>query len=423
MQGRMQDNQPSEVPRKDAAVSEGAVRKQQNSVRSYKRSGRVAMIIARGLLVCLFAGGLICSVTPWGQATARTTLLLPALLTAEEPLPLKVAGEPVQHTQTTVPSKNGTVYLDIYMPTTPLPLLARSRNGVLILPGVGDQRKVPQLINFSQALARTGIIAVNVTTTTLLRDEVSALDSDAVVQAFLTLAHLPGMQGQHLGIISFSAGVPLACFAAADPRIRDQVAYVAAFGGYFNTDNAIRAVGRRAVSVDGKMEKWQPVTYTVQVLANVITRNFAYNEQQRIRQAFAPTPYPLTAEEVSHLSPGARAAYHLLSGSEPDRVEQNMAALPVEVRKELAELSSSRVIGEIRAPIFLLHDRNDPFMPFTESRDFAAALERIQHVHDYVEFHIFEHVEVKSHLNIGQILNDGGRLFSVMQRVFYLGAQ
>src|SRR5581483_8734198 len=100
-----------------------------------KRSRRFIVLAARCLLVGLFLCGFICSVLPWGRAFVRTTVLLPSLITASEPAPLKVMGEPVRHTQMSIPSQNGTVYLDIYAPTTPVPLLPHARNGVLILPG------------------------------------------------------------------------------------------------------------------------------------------------------------------------------------------------------------------------------------------------------------------------------------------------
>jgi hypothetical protein len=359
---------------------------------------------------------------PWGRAFVRSTVLLPALISAQEPAPLQLMGEPIRHTQTTIPFQNGTVYLDIYAPTTPVPLLPHARNGVLILPGIGDQRQDPQLVNLSQSLARAGIVTFDMTTDTLLNNDVAAEDSDGVVQAFQALAHWPGLAGQHLGLMSFSAGVPLICFAAADPRIRDDVAYVTAFGGYFNTANALKIVGRRAMMVDGKLVPWQPVPYTLQVLSNVVTRTFSFDEQTRIRTVFAPGGTPLSSQQIAQLSPGARAAYQLLMGSEPDKVAANMAALPPAVHAELAELSPSRVINEIRAPIFLLHDRNDAFLPFSESRDFAAALTRIHHEHDYVEFHIFDHVEVKSNLQLAQLLTDGSHLFSVLNRVLQLNS-
>ena len=53
-------------------------------------------------------------------------------------------------------------------------------------------------------------------------------------------------------------------------------------------------------------------------------------------------------------------------------------------------------------------------MPFTESRDFAAALQREGRPHKFVEFTIFAHVEVKSGLGIGAELHDGWALYQVL---------
>ncbi len=182
-----------------------------------RRPGNIISIIMRVLLILLFIAGIFLSVVPWGRAAARSALLLPALITASEPAPLTLSGEPIRHTSMTVPSLSGTVYLDIYAPAAPAPLISGARSGVLIIPGAGDNRTVPQLINLSQSLARTGLIVMDMTTPTLMNYDISAQDSAAAVQAFQTLAHLPEMQGNRIGIIAFSAGVPIACFAASRP--------------------------------------------------------------------------------------------------------------------------------------------------------------------------------------------------------------
>ena len=45
---------------------------------------------------------------------------------------------------------------------------------------------------------------------------------------------------------------------------------------------------------------------------------------------------------------------------------------------------------------------------------FAAALDRLGKPHDFVEFSIFQHVEVKSGLGLGPLLGDGIRLYRVV---------
>ena len=152
-------------------------------------------------------------------------------------------------------------------------------------------------------------------------------------------------------------------------------------------------------------------------MTNVITKAFSSDERSRIYNALAPGGIPLTSMQIAQLSPAARAAYQLLTGTAPDKVDANIAALPPTIQTELDELSPSRVITQIRAPIFLLHDRNDSSLPVTESRDFATALTRLHHQHDYVEFHIFDHVQVRSDLQLNQELTDGTRLFTILKEL------
>jgi dienelactone hydrolase len=258
---------------------------------------------------------------------------------------------------------------------------------------------------------------MDMTTPTLINYDISAQDSDAVVQVFKATTHQPGVDPDRIGIIGFSGGGPLACFAAADPRIRDQVAFIALSGSYYNATSLLRAFGRRALTVGGYTQPWHPTEVPLRTLANIITGPLPPSEAKRLVHAFAPGGKPLTSSDLAQLSPGSVAAYHLLAGNAPDRVDANIAALPPQVEVLLDELSPSTVIDKIRTPIYLLHDRSDQSIPFTESRDFAAALTRIHHPHDFVEFGIFQHVQVRTDLGASQLLNDVPALFRLLSEV------
>ncbi len=380
----------------------------------FRRKMKLRYILALALLVLLFVIGFFLSVFPYGRATTRTMFVLPELLSASQPRQLTFAEEPIRHMQMTVPSLNGPVYLDVYAPTTSPPPIPGAREGLVVIPGAGDNRADPQLINFSQAFARAGLVVMDMTTPTLLKWDMSAQDSDAVVQAFKTLAYWSGVGANRIGIIGFSAGDALACFAAADPRIRDQVAFILLFGGYFNATTLLHDVGRRALTVDGRMQPWQPQYAPIQVLANVIAPLLPQSEGSRLVNALAPGGTALTPADLAQLSPDTVASYHLLAGDAPDRVDANIAALSPSIHSAFNELSPSRVIDQIRAPIYLLHDRNDQYVPFTESRDFAAALTRDHQSHDFAEFGIFQHVEVKAGVNLGQLAGDSISLFRIL---------
>ena len=388
----------------------------------FRRTRMLGRATARILLVLLFVAGLYLSVFPAGRADLRTTLLLPTLLGASEPAELTVADESIHHTQMIIPAPAGGVYVDVYAPTTPTPLVPGVRGGVIMIPGVGDNRAVPQLVNLATAFAHTGLVVMTMTTPTLVDNTMSAQDSDGVVQTFEALARWPGVNPHRIGLVGFSGGGPLVCFAAADPRIRDQVAFVALFGSYYNATSLLQAFGQRAYMLNGHLQPWQPDPYPKQVLADTIAGTLPPLESTLLQNAFAPRGKPLTAAELAQMSPPAVAAYHLLLGDEPGQVDANIAALSPQMHALLDQLSINRVVDKIRAPVYLLHDRSDPSIPVTESLEFAAALARIHHPYDLAEFGIFSHVQVKSDLGIGQLLSDAPHLFNVLSQIVYVGS-
>ena len=403
------------------ASSKPDASKDQNNAPIKNTKLKFRHMLARVVLVMLFIIGFFFSVIPAGRAAARALYILPELILASQPGALSLAEEPIRHVQKTIPSSSGTVYLDIYEPTTPPPVIPGAREGVVVIPGVGDERAVDQLVNFSQGLARAGLVVMDMTTPTLLNYDLSYQDSDAVVQAFKTLANWPGVGAQRVGIIGFSAGDALAAFAAADPRIRNQVAFILCFGGYFNTTTLLRDFGRRALDVNGHAQPWHPQYVPIEVLANVIAPLLPSNEASRMINALAPGGAPLTPDELAQFSPDTVAMYHLLNGDEPGQADANIAALSAPIHALLDQLSPSRVIGQIRAPIYLMHDRNDEYVPFTQSIDFDAALNHMHHAHDFALFGIFQHVEVKSNIDLGQLLGDGLSLNRILNEVLQPG--
>jgi fermentation-respiration switch protein FrsA (DUF1100 family) len=71
--------------------------------------------------------------------------------------------------------------------------------------------------------------------------------------------------------------------------------------------------------------------------------------------------------------PGARAVLALLQNREPARVDALLNALPAETRGLLDALSPARHLGRTRARLLLVHGKDDPAIPFTESLRLAAA--------------------------------------------------
>ncbi len=390
----------------------------------YQQNLKMGQRAAQAVLALLLGAGCFLSLLPWGRALTRSAFLLPALISASEPAPLVVAGDPVRFRRVTISSTNGPVFLDIYEPTTPPPLIPGGREAIIDVVGVGDNRHVPQLVNLSRSFAHEGIVVVNVSTPTLFQYKVSARDGEAVVQAFELLERWPGVDPHRIGIIAFSAGVTPACVGAADPRIRDRVAFLAVFGGYFDATSLLGTIGRRAQVIDGHTQPWQPDSTPLYALVSTVSSLLSPTDNKLLRKAFPVNKIgpPLTAQQQAQLSPDATAIYHLLKGDEPGNVDRNLTVLSPQMKALLIQVSPMSVIDQIRAPIQLLHDRNDPSIPFTQSQKFAAALARIHHPYDFAAYSIFSHVEIQSNLGLEKLLSEGTKLFQALYRILLVGS-
>ncbi|MGH2481902.1 MAG: alpha/beta hydrolase family protein, partial [Ktedonobacteraceae bacterium] len=316
----------------------------------------------------------------------RSTLLLSSLLSTSEPPPLSLAGDPVHFTRLTLfPNTPRMVFLDIYEPTTPPPPVPGGRGAIIDVPGAGDNRSVEQLGLLSQSLAREGIIDVNVGTPALFDYRVSAQEGEAVVLAFELMEHWPGVNPRHIGIITFSVGSLSAYIAAADPRIRDKVAFLGTLGGYADIASLVRSVGTHSQDINGQTQRWEPIATVAYVLYRSVSNLFSPADQKLLQKAFPLTtsfPPPLPTAQVARLSPAGAAYYHLLEGDQPGNVNRNLAALPPALKAQFTRLSPLSVISQIRAPIHLLHDRNDPAIPYSQDLEMASALAHLHHPYD-----------------------------------------
>ncbi len=381
---------------------------------------RVGMWLSRVALALIFLLGALLALTPAGRATTRAALLLSSVIGAANATSTQDRPD-VRHTSLTLNAANGPVYADLFEPRGNPPPIPGSREAAILISGVGDNRPVPQLVNLEDSFAEAGVVIMSVTTPSLLSYTLTPADEDGVVQAFQALARQPGVNPHAVGIIALSAGSGVACLAAADPRIRDRVAFVTLFGGFFDAADLVQDVGQRYLRFDGRTEAWNPQLVPLQVLANSVAPDLPPADAVALENAFNPTFIPIPSALLATFSPAMQAIYHLLAGDEPDQAAANLARLPANVHALLAALSPRAVLPQIRAKIFLLHDRHDQYVPFTESRHFAAALQAEGHPYEYVEFNIFQHVEVKGDLPISELVGDSAHLFGLLDAVLSYG--
>ncbi|HEX9069640.1 MAG TPA: hypothetical protein VF807_12790, partial [Ktedonobacterales bacterium] len=335
---------------------------------------------ARGVALLLFLAAASASVTPAGRTIYRSALLLPSLLTTSQTPFLTLSGGEISHVTRTLDTASGPVYLDIFAPQDNPAAVPHARAGVLVIAGVGDNRGDISLINLETSLARSGVVVMTMTTQALINWQLTPSDVDGVVRATDALKAWPGVAADRVGLVGISAGGALMCLAAADSRLAGRLAYVTLFGSFYDGLSFLRDVGRRALDTGGHPQPWQPQDVPLYVLATSLAPTFSPADAGLILavfgvngSAFGAERTLLTADQVATLTPGGQAFYHLLAGDQPDQVATNLAALPTATRDGLTLLSPKSIVARLRTQIYLLHDTSDQYVPFTESRDFAAA--------------------------------------------------
>lgn len=229
----------------------------------------------------------------------------------------------------------------------------------------------PRLRQAARLLARAGFDVAVPTITGLIRGRLRPDDAQPVVAA---LASRP----ERARLVSVSVGAAPAFLAAADPTVRDRVRLVLALGGYASALELIRFH---------------------------LTGEYAWNGV-RGRVPRDPALARVVIEANAELAdPALREA---LATGDADRVDAAIAALPIATRELFAQLSPERAVRQIRAPIVLVHGRDDPAVPYTETLRLAAARP--------------EHTRVVLVGAIGHVEGASGGLAAVADVVRLLGA-
>lgn len=254
---------------------------------------------------------------------------------------------------------------------------------VLVLgadPAPPDDERVALLLD---ALARTGFAVLLPLSDELEAKRVGAIEVERLVEAFLFMERDGRVNGDRIAFLGLSVGGSLALVAAADGRIAGRVWFVQAIGPYYDaTSLAASALSAEYRTADG-VESWAPERVTIEVISETL---------------------------LVSLTAGQREA---LVGSDLESVERLLAELAPEQRALLEAVSPSAVIDGLRAPLYLLHDRSDRFVPWTESEALASAYPPAV----YHRLDLFEHVDPQPG-NVPVLLRDGWRLMRLFSRIY-----
>ena len=250
-------------------------------------------------------------------------------------------------------------------------------------PAEADDERV---VRFTEGLARIGFAVLLTQSDELDGAVVLPVEIGRLTAAFEALAAHPRVRADRVGYVGLSAGGSLTIVAAARPEVAADVAFVVALGPYHDAASLAASVLSASFRGSDGVEAWDPARISERAVRNTL---------------------------LASLDEPSRAALDAL-GEEPtlEEAEAFLAGLGAAPRANLEAVSPSRHAQGLRAPLYLLHDRADRFVPWVESEALAAAHEPAV----YHRLDLFDHVEPNPG-SLRYALRDGWRLLRLLAHI------
>ncbi len=263
---------------------------------------------------------------------------------------------------------------DLYQPGD------RTRAGLVLVPGVTpDGKDDTRLVAVANTLARARFVVL-VPDMPNLRDlKVRPNDAHHIADAIRHLARAGGPEAK-VGLVAISYAAGPAVLAALEPGAQERVAFIVAIGGYHDIEALATffTTGHYRTGPDEPWQhrapnpraKWIFVQSNTELIEDVTDR--ALLSEMAARKL--DDPQAEISDLTAQLGPEGRSIYALLENDDPDAVPGLIAAQPRAIRDDMAALDlARRDLSGLGAELILVHGRDDPVIPHTESRALEAA--------------------------------------------------
>lgn len=284
------------------------------------------------------------------------------------------------------PSRLGEVHGDLYRPPGQGPHAA-----ILVCLGVVPfEVDHPQVPILGKALARSGFAALLYWSPAMRNFRLDPDEIEDIALAYRWLTDRPCVDPGRSGLLGTCVGGSFALMAAANPLIRDRVAFVAEWAAYSSMWTFAQDIASATRPTGGSREPWPVDPLTRKVYVHSMTAVLETSEAEFLRAALAE---PTGRVDIAALSDDGRAIYPLLTALDADSARAALERLPAKLRARLDALSPIRYLNDIRAPLITIaHDLDDAVIPIDESRRMRSALAGRAGVH-YTELGVFQHMD------------------------------
>ncbi len=301
--------------------------------------------------------------------TAGTKVLM--LLSEEFPQipvkPLQILSNQPKHEQ--IKFGDGIV-ADLYLPNN-----LTAKPTLIIATGVRiNEKDKPVLLGFADTLARLGYVVMWPRLESLDQEKIKFEQPQTFIDSFRYLQQRSEVDKDRISFVGFSVGASLAMVAAENPSINNQTRSLIFFGGYYNIIDYLSSLATKTIEINGQKIPWDAHPDGIKHADGVLGKEGLKLEQ------FANNNIPESSKSA------------------------------------LLRFSPDQQIANYKAPIFILHEKGDTYVPYTESVKLKQALEgKVPIV--YRQVNLFEHVQPKKGFS-PEILGEFAGLFGFLYKVF-----
>ena len=331
-----------------------------------------------------------------GRVAVDAAIYLPDMV-LQVPLPVRpieliTEAPTVERVTIRYESRNGprSIKADLYIPQGEGPFKAEVFSMGAPPLDLDDKR----LVRIAEDSARSGVVMLVPFSERLDDRLIEPEEIDALVAEFEYVQSLPYVDPEGIGYFGASVGGSLALVAAGDERIADDVAHVISFGGYYDALDTFGAIATGRIRYEDVDEEWDVKRHAERVMARQFIDAMDDPRDRELLTRLFLDRDEVPEQELVSLTPIGRSSYEFLNNDDPADIAALIDRLPPEIVDELEYLSPRTSIDNVTAELFIVHDRADPYIPYTESRRLEDAVAgRDDIVAHFDEIRLFEHVE------------------------------
>lgn len=268
------------------------------------------------------------------------------------------------------PPGSGLAGGDLYWP-------AAAEAALVLVPGVVPEGKDdPRLVDLAQTLVRARFAVLVPDIANLRAQKVSPEDARAIAAAIVWLT---GCGAPSVGVMAISYAAGPAILAALRPDTAARVRFLVAIGGYYDLQAVVTffTTGHFRGAPDQPWQQGTPNAYGKWVFVAANAERLEDPDDRAALAAMAERKLQDLDADVADLEAGlgpeGRSVTALLDNRDPERVPALIAGLPEAVRRDLEALDLARQdLSPLHARLLLVHGRDDPIIPSTESTALAA---------------------------------------------------